>query len=260
MKRDAIAVVIAAALVAGFCLVALAQDCGQIPEGTEYIDKPQVCGMCHEHKDETAAFEETPHFKHEAPEDADDPWRHSTGYNPETEEAAHEGIGCQACHGPAGAHMKAKTGERAEVIVNSMYVEDNDVRISICAQCHAQYKAKDGGDAPVAYVPGENLLEKIELLPVEEGKTHQQVNEMATSKHYTVKKMGCIQCHSSHAEEMVEHNLRKDVPDLCLGCHHEQEDMAHTKGAFEEGDTCVTCHMVDGTHTFTSPGGDDDEG
>jgi mono/diheme cytochrome c family protein len=37
-------------------------------------------------------------------------------------------------------------------------------------------------------------------------------------------------------------------------CHHEEADLAtHTKGKAKEGDTCVTCHMPDGAHTFAKP-------
>ncbi|MGQ9731939.1 MAG: cytochrome c3 family protein [Candidatus Zipacnadales bacterium] len=240
-----------AALILSFicleALLAIAQDARpRIPDDAKYVTS-KLCGMCHE--EEATAFAKTPHFNHEPPAETDEPWKHNTGWNKETSEAAEAGIRCEACHGRGSAHVKADQDEKAGLIINSMILEDNAVRVSICAQCHARYTAKEG-EVPVAYVPGENLLEKIELLPVEEGLPHQELNEMIASKHFTLQHMGCIQCHTSHAEEKTEHSLRKPLPDLCVQCHQEQADLAHTKGQAKEGDTCATCHMPNGAHTF----------
>jgi len=241
------ALVVGVALIGALCLTVVAQEPqAAIPADAEYAGS-KLCGMCH--KDQTAAFSETPHAKHEAPAETTEPWKHGTGWDKAAGKAAEVGIRCEACHGRGSAHVKASQDERTLRIINPLSLDEPDKITSICAQCHSYYTPKEG-DAPVAFTPGENLFEKIDLLPVEAGKSMQQVNEFVTGKHYTVKHMTCIQCHTSHTEGITDTNLRMTAPDLCVQCHHEQADLTHTKGTAKEGDTCLTCHMPDGVHTF----------
>jgi len=240
------------------CLAVIAQEVAQsIPEDAEYTTS-KLCGMCH--KDEKAIYDETTHGKYEPPEGAEEPWRHNTGWDKETGEPAEAGVGCEACHGRGSAHVKAATKDDVDetaLTINSLKLETNDQRVSICAQCHARYTVAEG-EPPVDFTPGEDLLDKVTLLPPEEGQERQQVNEFVLSKHYTEKDMGCIQCHTSHSEGIEQGQLRKPINDLCAPCHHEESDMAtHTEGKAQEGDTCATCHMVDGSHAFEKPPADE---
>ncbi len=254
----AIAAAIIVVLAVGFCLAVVAQEVKQaIPDDAKYATS-KLCGMCH--KDEKPIYDETTHGKYEMPEGVEEPWRHSTGWDRETGEPAEPGVGCEACHGRGSAHMSAATKDDVDqtaLIVNSLKLETNDQRVSICAQCHARYTVAEG-EPPVDFTPGENLLEKVTLLPPEEGQKQQQVNELVNSKHYTEKDMGCIQCHTSHSEGVQEGQLRKPINDLCAPCHHDQSDMAaHTDGKAQEGDTCATCHMPGGSHGFQKPPADE---
>jgi predicted CXXCH cytochrome family protein len=256
MKTGAwiVALTVLSALVAALCVTVIAQEtAGAIPTDSTYAGS-KLCGMCH--KDEKTAFAETPHAKHVPPADATEPWKHSTGWDRATGQANEPGIQCEACHGRGKTHAGAKTEDKKTVIVNPMNLDSPDKITSVCAQCHAFYTPKDG-DAPVAFTPGENLLEKINLLPAEAGKAMQQVNEFVGTVHYTKQHMTCIQCHTSHTEGMIAGNLRKPVPDLCVQCHTDEADIAkHTEGhttKAKEGDTCATCHMPGGVHTFAKP-------
>jgi predicted CXXCH cytochrome family protein len=245
----------AAALIAApafiACLAALAQEVKPaIPDDAKYATS-KLCGMCH--KEERAIYEDTTHGKYEMPEGAEEPWRCSTGWSRETGEPAEPGVGCEACHGRGSAHVSAATKEDVDettLTINSLKLETNDQRVSICAQCHARYTVAEG-EPPVDFTPGENLLAKVTLLSPEEGAERQEVNEFVTSRHYKEKGMGCIQCHTSHSEGVQEHQLRKPINDLCAPCHHEESDLAaHTDGTAKEGDTCATCHMPGGRHLF----------
>ena len=253
MKTGAwiVAFAVIGALVGALCMTVIAQEPqAAIPADSEYAGS-KLCGMCH--KDEKTAFAETPHAKHVPPADTTEPWKHSTGWDKATGQAKEPGIQCEACHGRGKAHVGAKTEDKKTLIINPLNLDAPDKIISICAQCHSYYTPKEG-DPPVAFTPGENLLEKIDLLPVEEGKAMQQVNEFVGSLHYTKQHMTCIQCHTAHAEEMVAGNLRKPLPDLCAQCHTKEADIAkHTAGKAKEGDTCATCHMPNGVHTFAKP-------
>lgn len=233
---------------AAMCFIVIAQEPqAQIPPDAEYAGS-KLCGLCH--KDQKTAFAETPHAKHIAPADTSEPWKHSTGWDRETGKAVEEGIQCEACHGRGKPHVGAKTEEKTALIINPLSLDTPEKINSICAQCHSRYTPKEG-EPPVAFTPGDNIFDKIELLPVTEEQVMQQMNEFTTSKHYTEKRMTCIQCHTSHTEGITTQNLRKPVPELCVQCHHEQEDMeAHTKGAARPEDTCITCHMPNGAHTF----------
>jgi len=248
------AIVVIGALVAALGVAVVAQEPqAAIPADSEYAGS-KLCGMCH--KDEKTAFAETKHPKAEPLAGTDTPWKYATGWDRATGQAQEPGVQCEACHGRGKTHVGAKTEDKKTLIINPLNLDEPDKITSICAQCHSYYTPKEG-TAPAAFTPGENLFEKIDLLPVEEGKAMQQVNEFVTSKHYTEKHMTCIQCHTSHSEGIQEHNLRKTVPDLCVQCHHEEADIAkHTEGhtmKAKEGDTCVTCHMPNGVHTLAKP-------
>ncbi|MBM3472025.1 MAG: hypothetical protein FJX75_01970 [Armatimonadetes bacterium] len=246
--------IVAIAVIGALGLTVLAQEPqATIPADSEYAGS-KLCGMCH--KDEKTAFAETPHAKYVPPADALEPWKHSTGWDKATGEAKEPGVQCEACHGRGKTHAGAKTEDKKTLIINPLNLDAPGKITSICAQCHAYYKPKEG-DAPVAFTPGENIFEKIDLLPVEEGKAMQQVNELVGSLHHTKQHMTCIQCHTSHTEGMIPGNLRKAVPDLCVQCHADEADIAkhteaHTTKA-KEGDTCDTCHMPDDVHTFAKP-------
>jgi predicted CXXCH cytochrome family protein len=233
------------------CLAVIAQDTAQRIPGDAKYATAKLCGMCH--KDERAIYEDTTHGKYEMPEGVEEPWRHCTGWNRETGEPSEPGVGCEACHGRGSAHVSAATKDDVDqttLIINSLKVETNDQRISICAQCHARYTVAEG-EPPVDFTPGENLLAKVTLLPVEEGAERQEVNEFVNSKHYRENGMGCIQCHTSHSEGVQEGQLRKPINDLCAPCHHDESDMAaHTDGQAQPDDTCATCHMPGASHAF----------
>jgi hypothetical protein len=245
------ALAIAGVMVGALCLAVIAQDeQAAIPADAKYAGS-KLCGMCH--KDEKTAFAETKHPQVQAPEGTTTPWKYVTGWDKAAGSGNEPGVQCEACHGRGSVHVGAKVEEKKTLIINPMNLDDPQKITSICAQCHSRYTPKEG-DPPVDFTPGEVIFDKIDLLPVEAGQPMQQVNEFVTSKHYTEKHMTCIQCHGAHDEGMVEHNLRKPLPDLCGQCHHEQADLAaHTKGKAKEGDTCATCHMPDGAHTFAKP-------
>jgi len=250
----AVAVAVVVTLAVGFCLAALAQDVKQaIPADAKYATS-KLCGMCH--KDEKAIYSETTHGKYEMAEGVEEPWRHSTGWDKTAGKPSEPGVGCEACHGRGSAHVSAATKDDIDetaLTIDPLKLETNDQRVSICAQCHARYAVAEG-EPPVDFTAGENLLERVTLLPAEPGQKQQQVNEFVGSKHYTEKDMGCIQCHTSHSEGIQEHQLRKPIMELCVPCHHENSDLAaHTDGKAKEGDTCATCHMPDGSHAFQKP-------
>ncbi len=201
--------------------------------------------MCH--KAEKTAWEATLHAE-QTPGDDDTPWTHVTGYDPATGEGVEDGVSCEMCHGRGSVHTKVAADDRNATIVNGVKLATPALQVSICAQCHAKYEE----DAPVPYTPGEDLLAKITLIEVVPGEPMQQVNDLVGGKHFENGTV-CVTCHTAHTEDSVGHQLRKPVVELCGECHADHVDLVHTKGAAKEGDTCITCHMPDGSHAFAKP-------
>jgi len=232
-------------------LAVMAQDAKPaIPPDSTYV-RSKTCAGCH--KDQLKLWGATLHAKQEPPAGTAEPWIYVTGWDPATKQPAEAGVACEACHGRGKAHVTAEKDERKLKIIKGGALGSPALDVSICAQCHARYTSKEG-DPPVAFTPGDDLLAKINLLPVQDGQKMQQVNELVGSRHFE-KGTVCMTCHSAHTDAGVEHQLRKPVVELCGGCHADQANdlAAHTKGQAKADDTCVMCHMPNGSHAFQKP-------
>ena len=140
---------------------------------------------------------------------------HTTGYKPQGHQGglkgikgtwAAEGIQCEACHGPAGDHVK--TGDRTKIIV--------DRSAALCGRCH---------------VRGET-----EKIPAKKGfvRHREQFNELLASPHKT---MSCVSCHDPHKK------ARFSIRTTCSSCHASQA-MAFKGSLMEQvGVKCEDCHM-----------------
>ena len=177
---------------------------------------------------------------------------HTTGYDPATKSFAQLGVGCEACHGPGGDHLKKPSNDNAPNVKKLSSKE----KAMVCGQCHSAGKDTSGKYAfPVGYRPGDDLTKAfVDAKPTSPGR-NQQYSEWLQSKHGEMG-LGCVTCHDPHNVARAEYQLKKPVNDLCMDCHASKiKDMAtHAPGA--PGDaTCATCHMPDGQHTFKQPGG-----
>jgi len=178
--------------------------------------------------------------------------RYTTGYDPVAKTWAEKGTACEACHGPGSEHMKASKDERKAKIRVATQLETPAAQASVCGQCHGQFSIGDKRFA-AGYKPGMDLLamDGFKLDDVKPGTKLEQLNELVTSEHW---KQGvvCTSCHLAHPDKANEHLLKAPVVELCTGCHKDKTMAAHAPTA-KDGDTCATCHMPDGMHTFTEP-------
>lgn len=220
------------------------------------------CKMCHK-----AEFTYWAATKHSCPVDAT-PWieagkekepislekmyRYLTGPSADMKTFAEKGTACEACHGPGSEHMIAKKEEKKNFIADPAKLATPQQQASVCARCHGQYSIGDARFA-ATFVPGQDLFatEKFKLDDVKADGSMQQMNELATSKHWA-KGIACTTCHVSHVEKPIPHQLTKPVVELCTSCHKDITLAAHAPAA-KEGDTCATCHMPGGRHTFAAP-------
>ncbi|MEZ4449215.1 MAG: cytochrome c3 family protein [Nannocystaceae bacterium] len=186
------------------------------------------------------------------------------------------GIGCEACHGPAEAHVArhqdplrryaAHLGEGADESVVDPSRLDHQRASEICAQCHSLLSIPDG-DAYIAhgtpFRPGQPIGEvypnlRGELL------TPQQRDErlwsdgdlrvtggewvgMSGSRCFTEGPLSCLSCHSMHSsdpDDQLTEAARGDG--ACTACHDPgaYAATAHTHhGDDSSGSRCVNCHM-----------------
>ncbi len=171
------------------------------------------------------------------------------------------GIGCERCHGPGGAHVALRLAGRGPTesidysIVNPARLE-HDLQMDVCQQCHLHTTVsilRDGRGA-FDYRPSERLEDHLALFsaPDPEGGLDviSHAERLAKSACYLegTPQMTCTTCHNPH--EGFRDKGPEYFNDTCMSCHQTVAD-------HEFWDDCATCHMpkeiADGTPhaTFT---------
>ncbi len=152
---------------------------------------------------------------------------HTTGYSPEGHQDglpgivgtwAAPGIQCEACHGPAQAHV-ASGGDAKLVSVNSS--------AELCGRCHVR------GDP--------------NKIPAKGGfiQHHEQYNELLASPHQG---LSCVDCHDPHKK--AEFSVRTG----CDTCHSDVQQAFVGSAMQRVGVSCEDCHMPMATKSAVSLG------
>lgn len=117
------------------------------------------------------------------------------------------GVQCEACHGPAAAHV-ASGGDRSLVKV--------DRSAAMCGQCHVRGNPK--------------------VVPASRGfiEHREQYNELLASPHGFLE---CVDCHNPH--KRVEFSIVK----TCADCHTSAADKFKDSTHDLVGVDCIDCHM-----------------
>ncbi len=184
---------------------------------------------------------------------------HLTGYNPYAGRAGEPGVGCEACHGPGGAHVDAdgKGG-----IVNPALLPRID-RELICSSCHTHGHDRSGVYRfPVGYLPGRELGRYFRGLipkPGQDASTFKGDGSLEdrlrsfrywTTRYLMRRGVTCVLCKSYRAEDRVEEDPRaqEQDPDLtlaewCLTCHGNLREGDRNHSVFRlERKRCRECH------------------
>lgn len=180
-----------------------------------------------------------------------DVYRRSVGYNGADGTYYEKGVGCQSCHGPGSAHLKAKTDEEKKAALKRVdELEKPTQKLSVCGRCHGQYTV-NGQPFAEGFKIGDDLfaMEGFKLDEIKEPGKFQELNDLESSKHGS-NDVTCITCHTSHEPIAAKPQLRKAVPDLCLQCHADAHKCTVKPEAIPEGATCATCHMPGKRHIF----------
>lgn len=159
---------------------------------------------------------------------------HTTGYQKEGHQDgrmgligtwAQPGIHCEACHGPAGDHIKSDELAKA----NKMKVQEE---MALCGGCHIR------GDQS--------------KIPASKGfiRHHEQFNEALRGPHNEENDISCITCHDQHKSAKFKDGIRVS----CESCHDDigRSFAKTTHGGF--GVACVECHMPRASKSATKMG------
>ena len=176
-----------------------------------------------------------------------------------------EGIDCQRCHGPGGAHVEAIAATRSEEEIRESIMNPADLpadrQLELCMQCHLEttsrrlpHSLRTVGRGAFSYRPGEPLADYILHFDRAPGKGPNDGFEIAHAA-YRLQKSACFQetrgaaaamtcttCHDPHdvlrGQEAVRHYLG-----VCEGCHEPALSRLAESGAHTAERSCLDCHM-----------------
>lgn len=154
---------------------------------------------------------------------------------------AEGGIGCEACHGPAAEHVRAR-GKSPMMQIAKLAAPERD---SICMQCHleAEIQVDRDGHKKTDFRPGEDLLQLTDFFFHPERKKLRAVSQFESLWESKCKvasgtKMTCTTCHEPHttvaSAERIGYYREK-----CLTCHGELFGHKHKNA----DPNCIGCHM-----------------
>lgn len=173
---------------------------------------------------------------------------HVTNFKPDAKTWTELGVGCEACHGPGGAH--ADSMEIADI--KTLKSLDSKKLNMVCGQCHAIGTDPTGKYAfPTTFLPGDDLATHFKLTDPGDSIRNRQYNDFLPSKH-AEGGMKCTTCHDSHGNKAkAAPQLKQPITDQCLACHAATivSLKAHAPTAAADA-TCATCHMVKSSHKF----------
>jgi Flp pilus assembly protein TadD len=185
-------------------------------------------------------------------------------------------VGCEACHGPGGAHVRwaehkdragddgltVRFDERKGVTWNRDAAgkpvrsapRTTEREIEVCAQCHARRAQIAEG-----YVPGRPFMDHYLpslLAPTLYHDDGQQQDEVFIWGSWQQSRMHaagvtCSDCHDPHTQK-----LRAPGNAVCAQCHEpaRYDVVAHHRHqAQSTGAQCVSCHMPQNTYMVVDP-------
>lgn len=192
-------------------------------------------------------------------------------------------IGCEVCHGPGSAHVKASKAKKALTIVSPGKLSTERLSV-ICGQCHSRPQGNLNNDQPVnkenkMMLPGTSRNEYLVNYTTREDAApkdywadgihskshHQQYTDFIKSKKYRNGNqiLSCADCHNPHGMTGIKHQIKAEIRDeknsLCIKCHKEASDIkAHTAikvGMVHEMKiNCIDCHAAKTAQTGAGMG------
>jgi predicted CXXCH cytochrome family protein len=186
----------------------------------------------------------------------------SNGYHSTWSEA---GIGCEACHGPGGAHSAdPRLKLPAQFSARSMAIWGSDpetrpqvppsTELQVCGRCHARRSQLTD-----VFHAGQPLADAFRVSLLEPG-AYQVDGQMRDEvfnygsflqSRMFAKGVSCSDCHDPHSQK-----LRADGNSVCEQCHNpaRYETRAHHfHDPASKAGQCVSCHMPTVTYMVVDP-------
>jgi Flp pilus assembly protein TadD len=167
-------------------------------------------------------------------------------------------IGCENCHGPGAAHvraMKARKDHAQDTLIVNPDKLSADLENDICMSCH------EAGDSRVPrpgktyqdFRPGMPLDDTLSILMIPLKRDDPDANdhvqhyfEMSMSKCFraTARQLRCATCHDPHIEP-TRQNAPAYFNQKCMNCHESNGCKAplQVREKTTPVDNCIGCHM-----------------
>jgi predicted CXXCH cytochrome family protein len=153
-------------------------------------------------------------------------------------------VGCEGCHGPAGAHVAlAKSGKADAGALRLVTEQSNVVQVAQCAPCHMRRTVSGEGHMDSAFQQGylpQNINNRFYHADGQINEEDYVWGSFVQSKMYH-EGVKCTDCHNPHTNA-----LKFEGNKLCLQCHESSYDSPGHY--FHEPDTessqCINCHMT----------------
>jgi predicted CXXCH cytochrome family protein len=166
-----------------------------------------------------------------------------------------EGIDCQRCHGPGGAHVRAALAANTprdtirQAIVNPARLS-RDRQLEVCMQCHLETSSslmpneiRRYNRSIDSYRPGEPMDDyKVYFDRASgEGDRFEIAHagyRLRMSACFRSSQMTCLTCHDPHQSYRTESSSAHYLA-VCQSCH---QSVVH-KASLPAGTDCISCHM-----------------
>lgn len=201
-------------------------------------------------------------------EDLRDPYAETIHARVFTDELAHSALmrrGCEACHGPASAHVESGGGVGAGDLVTFRAGSPDAIRREngVCLTCHARGdrvhwsgSAHDSRDVACTscHVVMENRSRRHQLAKETETATCTschliQRGQLNRNHHHPIREgfLECSSCHEAHGTVSEALLTGDTINDTCYGCH------ADKRGPFlwehaPVTENCLNCHASHGSN------------
>lgn len=150
------------------------------------------------------------------------------------------GLQCEACHGPAGAHIKKilDEGETREPMLNFGARGNTrpDLQNHVCLACHEDYNRAHWQNS--AHELGELACTNCHQI-------HARVDKIRTREDHNSM---CISCHREVGSDMLKrssHPMREDTL-ICLDCHDPHGARINSESLVRQpspNEVCTECHQ-----------------